>query len=113
VPPSTPLIGSWPSVARLGPNNENILRVPEALAQLILTWQQWVDNVGGMFEAMEHEQPSRIYGLPECSIYKGLAMDIAAVQECTDDSDANIGPPDGAVKGKACAIGEETMDIDR
>jgi transcriptional adapter 3 len=113
VPPSTPPIGLWPSAAGLGPNDENILRVPEALAQLVLTRQQWVDNVGGVFEAMEREQPSRIYGLPERSIYKGLATDIAAVWERMDGSDANIGPPDGAVKGKACAIGEETMDIDR
>jgi hypothetical protein len=78
-----------------------------------LTWRQWVDNIGGVFEVMEHEQPSQIYGLPERSIYEGLAMDIATVWECTDGSDANIGPPDGADKGKAHAIGEETMDIDR
>ena len=73
--------------------------------QLVLTRRQWVDNVGGMFEAIEHKQPSRIYSLPEHSIYEGLAMDIAAVRERTDGSDANIGPPDGADKEKARAIG--------
>jgi hypothetical protein len=79
--------------------------VPKALVQLVLTQWQWVDNVGSVFEVMEHEQPGRIYSLPKRSIYEGLATDITTVWEHTDGSDANIGPPDGADKGKACAIG--------
>jgi transcriptional adapter 3 len=113
VPPSTPPIGSWPSAAGLGPDDENILRVPEALEQLVLTRRQWVDNVGDVFEKMEREQPGRIYGLPQRSIYEGLSTDITALRERTDGSDANLGPSGGADKGKARGVGEEMMDIDR
>jgi transcriptional adapter 3 len=113
VPTPTPPIGSWPSAAGLGPDDENVLRVPETLAQLVLTRRQWVDNVGGVFEAMEREHPGRIYGLPERSAYEGLDADITALRERADGGDASIGLPDGADKGKARAVGEEMMDIDR
>lgn len=113
VPTPTPPIGTWPSAAGLGPDDENLLRVPEALAQLISTRRQWVDNIGGVFEAMEREQPGRIYGLPQRSIYEDLETDITTLQERTDGGDSNMNPPDGADKGKARAVGEEMMDIDR
>jgi transcriptional adapter 3 len=111
-PTPTPPIGSWPSAAGFGPDDENVLRVPEALAQLVSTRRQWVDNIGDVFEAMEREQPGRVYGLPERSIYEGLDADIAALRDRTDDGDASVGRSDGADKGKARAVGE-TMDVDR
>ncbi|KAH9961150.1 histone acetyltransferases subunit 3-domain-containing protein [Lactifluus volemus] len=113
VPTPTPPIGTWPSAAGLGPDDENMLRVPEGLAQLISTRRQWVDNIGDVFEAMEREQPGRIYGLPQRSVYEGIEADITALQERMNGGDPSISPPDGADKGKARAVGEEMMDIDR
>jgi transcriptional adapter 3 len=107
---ATPPIGAWPSAAGLGPDDENTLRVPEALAQLIATRRQWVDSVGDVFDAMEQEQPGRIYGLPERSLYEGLDADVAALLgRTTDESDAGVGRSptgDGADKGKGRATGE-------
>jgi transcriptional adapter 3 len=107
-------IGTWPSAAGLGPDDENTLRVPDALAQLVATRRQWVDSVGDVFDTMEQEQPGRIYGLPERSIYEGLDADVAAL---TGEGDAGVGRSptgDGVDKGKgrATAVGE-AMDVDR
>ena len=107
-PPSTPPVGAWPSAAGLGPDDENLLQIPDALIKLIATRRQWVDSVGGVFDAMEREQPGRIYGLPERSIYEGLDADI----DRTDGSDATVGRSASADKGKGRAVGE-VMDVDR
>jgi transcriptional adapter 3 len=111
-PPSTPPIGSWPSAVGLGPDDENLLQVPDALAQLVATRRQWVDGVGGVFDTMEREQPGRIYGLPERSIYEGLDADVDALLGRTDGSDAVDGQSASADKGKGRAVGE-MMDVDR
>ena len=123
LPAPTPTLGTWPSAAGLGPDEENELRVPDALAQLVATRRQWVDTVGGMFDTMEQEQPGRAYGLPERSIYEGLDAEVAALLERTGGAvggvDAGIGVgtgleigrPDGTDKGKARA-GTEAMDVD-
>jgi len=111
-PSGTPPIGAWPSAAGLGPDDENTLRLPEALGQLVMTRRQWVDSVGGFFDTMEREQPGRIYGLPERSVYEGLDEDVAALLGRTDEGDAASGRPAGADKGKGRATGE-AMDIDR
>ncbi|KAI9453740.1 histone acetyltransferases subunit 3-domain-containing protein [Russula earlei] len=99
-PASTPPIGAWPSAAGLGPDDENTLRVPDVLAQLIATRRQWVDGVGDVFDAIEREQPGRIYGLPERSIYEDIDADIDTLQARTDGSDAVIGWPSSADKGE-------------
>jgi transcriptional adapter 3 len=116
-PSGTPPIGTWPSAAGLGPDDENTLRVPEALAQLVVTRREWVDSVGGVFDAMEREQPGRIYGLPERSVYEGLDAEVAALLgRSTDEGETSAGrPPAGADKGKGRATGEdsEAMDVDR
>ncbi|KAI0303296.1 histone acetyltransferases subunit 3-domain-containing protein [Multifurca ochricompacta] len=115
VPPAsaaTSTIGTWPSAAGLGPDDENMLRVPEVLAQLVATRRQWVDSVGSVFDAMECEQPGAIYGLPEGSIYEGLDVEVSTLLECTD-SCTNVERLDGVDKGKTRAGGEEMMDIDR
>lgn len=112
-PSGTPPIGAWPSAAGLGPDDENTLRVPETLGQLVVTRRQWVDSVGGVFDTMEREQPGRIYGLPERSVYEGLDADVAALLgRTTDEGDAASGRPAGADKGKGRA-GGEAMDVDR
>ncbi|KAH8990055.1 histone acetyltransferases subunit 3-domain-containing protein [Lactarius hatsudake] len=116
-PAPTPTLGTWPAAAGLGPDEENDLRVPEALAQLVATRRQWVDSIGGMFDTMEEEQPGRVYGLPERSVYEGLDADVAALLERTGgaaggaDVGTEIVRPDGADKGKARA-GTEAMDVD-
>ena len=65
-----------------------------------------------LFDTMEREQPGRIYGLPERSVYEGLDADVAALLGRTDEGDAASGRPAGADKGKGRATGE-AMDIDR
>jgi len=103
-------IGTWPSAGGLGPDDENTLRVPDALAQLVATRRQWVDSVGDVFDTLEQEQPGRIYGLPERSIYEGLDADVAAL------TDAGVGRSptgDGGDKGKGRAAAGEAMDVDR
>jgi transcriptional adapter 3 len=112
-PSSTPPIGTWPSAAGLGPDDENALRIPDALAQLVVTRRQWVDSVGGVFDTMEREQPGRIYGLPERSIYEGVDADVAGLLDRTEGSDAIVGRAGSADKGKGRAMGEEMMEIDR
>ena len=111
-PPSTPPIGAWPSATGFGPDDENMLQVPDALKQLIATRRQWVDSVGGIFDTMEREQPGRVYGLPERSVYEGVDADIDKLLGRTDGSDATVGRSASADKGKGRAVGE-AMDVDR
>jgi len=111
-PPSTPPIGAWPSAAGLGPDDEHLLQIPDALAQLVTARRQWVDSVGGIFDTMEREQPGRIYGLPERSVYEGLDVDTDKPLGHTDGSDATVGRSASVDKGKGRAVGE-VMDVDR
>ena len=119
LPVSQPaMVGTWPASVGLGPDEENDLRVPETLAQLITTRRQWVDSIGGMFDTLEREQPGRVYGLPERSIYEGIDADIAALVEHTGGAaggaDAGmeiVGRADGADKGNL-RVGVEAMDVD-
>ena len=110
-PQSTPPIGAWPSAAGLGPDDDNFLQMPDALRQLVATRRQWVDSVGGVFDTMEREQPGRIYGLPERSIYEGIDTDVDAPLGRTDGGDATVGRSASADKGKGRAVGE-VMDVD-
>jgi transcriptional adapter 3 len=110
-PSGTPPIGTWPSAAGLGPDDENMLRVPDALAQLVVARREWVDSVGDVFDAMERERPGRIFGLPERSIYEGLDAEVAALLGRTDEGDTSTDRPHGADKGKGRA-GGEAMDVD-
>jgi len=109
-PPSTPPIGAWPSAAGLGPDDEYMLQVPDVLSQLVTTRRQWVDSVGGVFKTMEQEQPGRIYGLPERSIYEGLDADVDALMGRTGCGD--VGRSASADKGKGRAV-SDAMDVDR
>lgn len=88
--------------------------MPDVLAQLVATRRQWVDGVGDVFETMEQEQPGRIYGLPERSIYEGLEADVAALAD--EGGAGGVGRSstgDGADKGKGRAAVGEAMDVDR
>ena len=116
-PASTPTLGTWPASVGLGPDEENDLRVPEALAQLVTTRRQWVDGIGGMFDALEQELPGRVYGLPERSIYEGLDADVDALLDRTGGAAGGLGAGveirrlDGADKGEM-RTGMEAMDVD-
>ena len=112
MPSGMPPIGAWLLAAGLGLDDENTLRVLEVLGQLVMTWRQWVNGVGGFFNMMEREQPGQIYSLPEQSIYEGLDMDVAALMGHTDEGDTALGQLAGADKGKGHAT-REAMDIDR
>jgi transcriptional adapter 3 len=111
---TTPPIGAWPSAAGLGPDDENMLRVPDGLAHLVATRRQWVDSVGGIFDEMEREQPGRIYGLPKRSVYEGLDAEVDALlgRTTADEGEGRSPVGDGADKGKGRAAGE-AMDVDR
>ncbi|KAI0261731.1 histone acetyltransferases subunit 3-domain-containing protein [Gloeopeniophorella convolvens] len=89
-----PALGAWPSAAGLGPDEELALRVPDALAQLVGARRQWVDGVGGVFDAMERAQPGRVWGLPQHSVYESLDAEVATLL-------ARDAPPDALGKGKA------------
>jgi hypothetical protein len=101
----TPQIGTWPSAAGLGSDDENTLRVPDALAQIVVTRQEWVDGVGEVFDAMGREQLGRIFGLPERSIYEGLELGSRGADE-----------PYGWGRHVRCRppnAGVEAMDVDK
>jgi transcriptional adapter 3 len=110
--PSTPPIGAWPSAAGLGPDDENMLQIPDTLSHLVATRRQWVDSIGGVFDEMEQEQPGRIYGLPERSIYDGFDAEVDVLMGRTDSDDGVAGRSASADKGKGRAVGE-VMDVDR
>ncbi|KDR81996.1 hypothetical protein GALMADRAFT_135378 [Galerina marginata CBS 339.88] len=61
-----------PAALGLMPDEDNHLTVNEQLRQLVETRRQWVDTVGTLFDQKESENPGRIYGLPQRSVYEGL-----------------------------------------
>ena len=67
--PSTPAPN--PAALGLGPDDDNRLVVPEQLKQLVQTRKQWVETVGGVFEAKQKEEPGRIWGIPQRSVFEG------------------------------------------
>ncbi|KAI0034982.1 histone acetyltransferases subunit 3-domain-containing protein [Vararia minispora EC-137] len=95
--------GQWPAALGLGPDEENVLIVSDQLRQLVETRRRWVDAVGRVFEEKEAEQPGRIYGLPERSVYEGIEDEVAAILERA--------PLPGGKGGKGKGRAEEAMDI--
>jgi transcriptional adapter 3 len=65
-----------PASIGLGPDDENTLAVPDALRTLVETRREWVDVIGGAFEAKEMECPGRIRGLPQKSVFEGIEEDV-------------------------------------
>ncbi|KAK7040265.1 Transcriptional regulator [Paramarasmius palmivorus] len=69
-----------PAALGLGPDPDtNELMVTEQLKQLVETRRQWVDTVGGVFDAKERENPGRIWGIPQKSIYEGLEDEVEEI----------------------------------
>jgi len=68
-----------PAALGLTPDEDNHLTVNDQLKQLIETRRQWVDNVGSVFDEKERENPGRIYGLPQESLYTGIEEEVEEV----------------------------------
>ena len=68
-----------PAAIGLTPDEDNHLMVNEQLKQLVETRRQWVDTVGSVFDEKERENPGRIYGLPEESIFAGIEEEVEEV----------------------------------
>ena len=65
-----------PAALGLSPDEHNQLHVPEQLQELVRTRRHWVDVIGGVFEEKEREQPGRIIGFPQESVYAGIEDEI-------------------------------------
>ncbi|KAH9948140.1 histone acetyltransferases subunit 3-domain-containing protein [Amylocystis lapponica] len=65
-----------PASVGLGPDEENRLVVPEQIRLLVQMRKQLADGVGVGFEEKEREQPGRIWGLPQTSVYEGMEKEI-------------------------------------
>ncbi|KZV72476.1 hypothetical protein PENSPDRAFT_649751 [Peniophora sp. CONT] len=104
---SAQALGMWPCALGLGPNEENELIVAKELQGMMDTRRQWIENVGAIFEEKEADQPERIYGLPERSVYEGIEEEVASLLARKEEPRYN-GIGNG--KGKARA-GPNEMDI--
>ncbi|OSD02085.1 hypothetical protein PYCCODRAFT_1435763 [Trametes coccinea BRFM310] len=65
-----------PAALGLNPDDHNQLHVPEQLQELVRTRRNWVDVIGGVFEEKEREQPGRIIGFPQESVFAGIEEDV-------------------------------------
>lgn len=79
--PPIPALTPCPAALGLGPDDDNRLVVPEQLRQLVHTREQWVDVVGGVFAAKQAEEPGRIWGLPQKSVFEGIDEQVRSVIE--------------------------------
>ncbi|EPQ50614.1 hypothetical protein GLOTRDRAFT_141416 [Gloeophyllum trabeum ATCC 11539] len=112
---NTVLISSLPpcpAALGLGPDDELKLTVPAQLKQLVNTRRQWVDAVGSVFEEKERENPGRIYGLPQKSLYEGLEEDIRKeeaekLKSTPADTRTKGSSTNGDSEGKGRARGDE------
>ncbi|KAG6826390.1 hypothetical protein H0H92_016000 [Tricholoma furcatifolium] len=110
--PSTSEINGIPAVpipcpAALGfhIDDDMQMHVNEQLKQLVDTRRQWVDTIGAVFEEKQRQQPGRIWGLPEQSIYQGVEEE---VNELLNESGLVRTSND---KGKGKALGDDDMDV--
>ncbi|KAJ7118989.1 histone acetyltransferases subunit 3-domain-containing protein [Mycena epipterygia] len=84
LPPPPP---PCPAALGLGPDDDNRLVVTEQLRQLVETRRQWVDTVGGVFEAKQRERPGSMWGFPEKSVYEGVDEEVGAMLLAQPDLD--------------------------
>lgn len=68
-----------PAALGLTPDEDNHLTVNDQLKQLVETRRQWVDSVGSIFDEKERENPGRIYGLPQESLFTGIEEEVEEV----------------------------------
>lgn len=68
-----------PAMLGLPVDEEHVVGVPESLDKLVKTRRQWVDTVGKVFEEKQREQPGRIWGFPEKSLFEGVEEEVHAL----------------------------------
>jgi transcriptional adapter 3 len=71
-----PMVPKHPAAHGLAVDDELNLIVPRAISELVTVRRQWVDKVGPVFEQIQEEHPGRVYGLPQRSIYEGIADEV-------------------------------------
>ncbi|KAF7353839.1 Chromatin-remodeling complexes subunit ngg1 [Mycena venus] len=103
LPPPPP---PCPAALGLGPDEDNMLVVPDQLRQLVETRRQWVDTVGDVFETKQRERPGLMWGFPESSVYEGVEQEVQAMLLAQPDLDAER----RANKGKGKERGD-AMDV--
>ncbi|KAJ7272802.1 histone acetyltransferases subunit 3-domain-containing protein [Mycena rebaudengoi] len=67
-----------PAALGLGPDTDNKLVVSEQLRTLVATRREWVDKVGGLFEAKQKERPGSMWGFPVSKTAEGAGAMIPA-----------------------------------
>ena len=65
-----------PAMLGLVADDEHVLAVAEPLEKLVRTRRQWVDQVGNVFDQKQQEEPGRIWGFPERSLFEGIEEEV-------------------------------------
>lgn len=65
-----------PAALGLSPDDHHQLHIPDQLQELVRTRRNWVDAIGGVFEEKERDQPGRIWGFPQESVYAGIEDEV-------------------------------------
>ena len=65
-----------PASIGLGPDEDGMLAVPDALRTLVDTRREWVDVIGAAFEEKEREFPGLMRGLPQKSVFEGIDEEV-------------------------------------
>lgn len=111
-----------PSAMGFTMDDSNIIHPADSLQTLVETRRKWVDAVGGVFERKQMEDPGRIWGFPEKSVYEGVEEEVKALldvrppvvrmqaQSQQQQQHQALVIPLGKGKGKSVARGDE-MDI--
>ncbi|GLB35590.1 putative histone acetyltransferases subunit 3 [Lyophyllum shimeji] len=100
-----------PAALGLHTDEELQLHISEQLQQLVKTRREWVDEVGSHFERLQREQPGRIWGFPQESIYKGIEEEVQAMLNQTHPDFEAEPPRTNSIKGKAKERGDDEMDV--
>nr|GAT56480.1 predicted protein [Mycena chlorophos] len=77
--PAVPVVPPCPAALGLGPDEDNLLVVPEGLRNLVDTRRGFVDVVEASLRDAQAERPGLFYGLPEKSIYEGMEEEVNAM----------------------------------
>ncbi|KAG6853097.1 hypothetical protein C0991_006900 [Blastosporella zonata] len=92
--------GPCPAALGFHTDDDMQLHISEQLKPLVETRRQWVDTVGAVFEQKQREQPGRIWGLPEESIFRGIDEEVMELLN-HPDTDRPLRTSDDKGKGKA------------
>ncbi|KAI0689038.1 histone acetyltransferases subunit 3-domain-containing protein [Cerioporus squamosus] len=96
-PTGTAALPPCPAALGLSPDEHNQLHIPDQLNDLVRTRRNWVDIVGGVFDEKERENPGRIWGFPQESIYQGVDEEVRAQLE-------RLGPAQPRASGSGARV---------